>query len=222
MKIITTILSIFLVFMVQLNAKDYVTKKEIKQLQKDYGGRSGERLSNWNNLMKSVRNKPAKVKARKINSYFNQYRYKYDTTVEDGKVLRKGDYWRTFKNFVGQLGGDCDDYALAKYHSLVKLGVPKNKLQLWLGSYRSKKLNHMVLAYYVDNSRDPLILDNNTRTPIKYSKRTNFKPWFYINEKGYGAFKQNIRDPEYKKYPNTAAAHFSKSFGDWLYRMSQE
>ncbi len=221
MKFSTISLLIFFLFSIS-HAKEYVTKNEIKEIQEQYGGRSGERLSNWNKLMKEIENKSDKVKARRINAYFNQYRYKFDTIVEDGKLIRKGDNWRTFKNFVGQLGGDCDDYALAKYYSLVKLGVDKEKLQLWLGSYKSKKLNHMVLAYYIDGSNNPLVLDNNTRTPIRYSQRTNFRPWFHINEYGYGAFKNNINNLKYKKYPNTAASNFSKSFGDWLYRMSRE
>lgn len=172
--------------------------------------------------MKSLKNKSTKIKARKIDQYFNQYIYKYDTIVENNKTIRGGDYWRTFKNFIGQLGGDCDDFTLAKYYSLVKLGIPKDKLQIWLGSFKSKKLNHMVLAYFIDDSNDPLILDNNTKWAVKYSKRSNFKPWFYVNEYKYGAFKNNIQNAEYKSRPNTAASYFNKSFGDWLYRMSKE
>lgn len=213
---------LFVFFSTSILAEEYATKNEIKQLQQEYGGRSGERLSNWNRLMKSIESKSALYQAKSINRYFNQYRYKYDTIVEDNKVIRGGDNWRTFKNFIGQLGGDCDDYALAKYHSLVKLGIDKEKLQIWVGAYRGKRLNHMVLAYYIDNSNDPIILDNNTRTTVRYSKRTNFKPWFHINEYEYGAFKNNIYNEKYREHPNIAASYFNKSFGDWLYRMSRE
>ena len=199
-----------------LHAKEFATKSQIKKLQKEYGGRSGERLTNWNNLMKSLVGKSHITQARKIDAYFNQYQYKYDSTIKN--VRYAVDTWRTFRNFLGQLGGDCEDYALAKYYSLRRLGVPKEKLKFFSGyiGTQYKGGRHMVLAYVPKKNSDPLILDNNTIYAEYLSKRTNLKPFVYFNELEYGVMSDDERATE------DLAIHRYHTFKHWLMRNNKD
>ena len=42
----------------------------------------------------------------------------------------KKDYWATPIEFMGTGAGDCEDYAIAKYFSLINLGIPEDKLRI--------------------------------------------------------------------------------------------
>lgn len=209
-KFILIILTLFFTIS-QIQAKEYVTKKEIKKLQKEFGGRAGERFSNWNTVMKKSKNANKSLQARNIDKYFNQYRYRIDYKVDAEGKKYKSDFFRSFSNFVGKNGGDCDDYAIAKYFSLIKLGVPENKLEIWIGGYKSKKINHAVLAYYVNGRKDPLILDSNTRWAVKFSKRNNFKPWVYASKSKSGVFKKTL-----KKYNKYNKLHSYEEYADYF------
>ena len=39
---------------------------------------------------------------------------------------------------MGTGGGDCEDYAIAKYFSLIKLGIPDEKLRITYVSYQKQ------------------------------------------------------------------------------------
>ena len=56
--------------------------------------------------------------------------------------------------------GDCEDFAIAKYFSLVRMGVPSERLRLTFVKALTQNQAHMVLAYYPSSSAQPLILDN--------------------------------------------------------------
>ncbi|MEA1914505.1 MAG: transglutaminase-like cysteine peptidase [Campylobacterota bacterium] len=212
-KIILIVLFLFMNSSL-IQAKEYATSGAIKKIQKEYGGRSGERLSNWNKVMKNAKNDSPLAQARKIDKYFNQYRGKSDATIKNVKYAV--DTWRTFRNFMGQLGGDCEDYVLSKYYSLVKLGVPKRKLQIWTGwSNIGRGGRHAVLAYFVDG-KDPIILDNLTRYAQRFSKRKSFTPYVYFNELKYGKFDGP------KKATDDLAIHRYHTFQHWIMRNNKD
>lgn len=203
----------------QLHAKDFVSQEQIEKYEEQYGKLAAQRLSNWNSLLKINQNKSKILQARNIDKYFNQYRYKYDIRFDDDGKSFRSDYLRSFKDFIGKYGGDCDDYAIMKYYSLLQLGVPENKLQIWVGGYKSKTINHAVLAYFLDNRKDPLILDSNTRWAVRFSKRTNFTPWLYANSNSYGVFKKTLKrygkSKELYKYDSNAEFLMLKIY-KWL------
>ena len=214
--IIFMLFCLFLTFEIQ--AKEFTTKKEIKKLQKEFGGRSGERFSNWNILMKENKSVNKLLQARNIDKYFNQYRYRIDYKVDAEGKKYKSDFFRGFTEFIGKNGGDCDDYAIVKYFSLIKLGVPEDKLEIWIGAYKSNKINHAVLAYYVEGRKDPLILDSNTLWAVKFSKRNNFKPWIYASKSKSGVFKKTLKYNKYSElhsYENYAD-YFSLKIDRWF------
>ena len=100
----------------------------------------------------------------------------------------KKDYWATPFEFMGTGAGDCEDYAIAKYFTLRKLGIPENKLRITYVKYLKKRSKseqaHMVLTYYHKANSTPVVLDNIIKRLKLASKRTDLKPIYSFNAQG--------------------------------------
>ena len=84
---------------------------------------------------------------------------------EDIDVWGQVDYWASPLEMLDKGAGDCEDFAIAKYFSLVALGMPIQKLRLvyvraQIGGPGGAVQAHMVLAYYATPNAEPMILDN--------------------------------------------------------------
>lgn len=116
---------------------------------------------------------------RAVNQFFNE-RISFQEDVENwGQV----DYWASPMESLARGAGDCEDYAIAKYVTLISLGVPHRKLRL---VYVKAQLNgtvvpHMVLAYYESPRAEPLVADNLQPDVRPASARTDLAPVFSFN-----------------------------------------
>jgi predicted transglutaminase-like cysteine proteinase len=121
-----------------------------------------------------------RVKA--INRFFNQ-QLQFREDIDLWGVV---DYWASPLEALSRGAGDCEDYAIAKYFSLVASGVPVNRLRLVYvrARFSNRVLPHMVLAYYPSDSADPLILDNLRDELLPASKRADLEPVFSFNSEG--------------------------------------
>lgn len=109
--------------------------------------------------------------------------------VDDAEVWGVTDYWASPLEALGKGMGDCEDYSLAKYFSLVAMGMPVSKLRLvyvraLLDGPRSPGQPHMVLAYYESPGAEPLILDNLVPDVRPASRRPDLVPVFSFNTEG--------------------------------------
>lgn len=112
-----------------------------------------------------------------VNDQLNRIPWKTDQS-HWGQV----DYWATPAESVASNGGDCEDYAIAKYYLLKELGVPLERLRITY--VKAMKLNeaHMVLAYYARPDADPLILDNLDKRVSPASERPDLVPVYSFND----------------------------------------
>ncbi len=92
------------------------------------------------------------------------------------------DYWATPSESLASNGGDCEDYAIAKYFTLKELGVPIARLRLVYAKTWQSREAHMVLAYYPDPRSDPLILDNLQGSIQSASDRPDLIPVYTFND----------------------------------------
>lgn len=117
-----------------------------------------------------------------INEFFNR-RVLYR---EDTEVWGQVDYWASPLETLGKGAGDCEDYAIAKYFSLVLAGVPVAKLRLVYvrAQVGGGVLAHMVLAYYGRPDAEPLILDSLVTEVRPASRRPDLSPVFSFNSEG--------------------------------------
>jgi predicted transglutaminase-like cysteine proteinase len=156
-----------------------LTEDVLEWFEQKYGTPAKRRLQRLQHLIKANADAPERIQLVKINDYFNAIPYQ-----KDAYLWKKRDYWATPFELIGTQGGDCEDYAIAKYFALREMGFPENKLRI---SYvKSLELNqaHMVLAYYPDQYSDPLILDNLERKIRTAAQRKDLVPVYSFNGDG--------------------------------------
>jgi predicted transglutaminase-like cysteine proteinase len=114
---------------------------------------------------------------RKVNDFYNQVPY-----ISDIQHWNVEDYWATPVEFVASFGGDCEDYAIAKYMTLKQTGVPIERLRITYVRAIRLGITHMVLAYYPTPDAEPWILDNLDGDIKKASARTDLVPVYSFND----------------------------------------
>ena len=137
-------------------------------------------------------------KLQALNQFFNRR----IQSREDIDVWGQIDYWASPLEMLEKGAGDCEDFAIAKYFSLVALGMPVQKLRLvyvraQIGGPGGPVQAHMVLAYYARPGAEPLILDNLIGDVRLASRRTDLTPVFSFNSEGLwqGVGSQTAGDP---------------------------
>jgi predicted transglutaminase-like cysteine proteinase len=160
-----------------------IDQSKLNAIEKKFGTRGKDRVEAWDSMVESSKNESILNKLKNVNDFFNKIPYRSDLSVWKVK-----DYWATPFEFMGIGAGDCEDYAIAKYFSLIKLGVPDEKLRITYVSYQ--KVNskfaqaHMVLTYYHKVGVEPVVLDNINKTLQVASKRPDLKPVYSFNASG--------------------------------------
>ncbi len=154
--------------------------------QTRYGASGVEAVSDWLRLIELARNQPVSVQLDRANLFFNTR----TLFQSDSQVWQLPDYWATPLETLGRGRGDCEDFAIAKYVSLVALGVPQDHLRLiyvraQVGGAPSQV--HMVLGYYPDLNGEPQILDNLDGAIKWASARHDLVPVFSFNADGLWA-----------------------------------
>jgi predicted transglutaminase-like cysteine proteinase len=131
-----------------------------------------------------------------VNAYFNRR----IVFAEDAEVWGQADYWASPLETLAQGRGDCEDYAIAKYFSLLAGGMPAARLRLVYvrAQIGGESRAHMVLAYYAQADAEPLILDNLITAMRPASRRPDLQPVFSFNSDGLwqGVGAQSAGDPQ--------------------------
>lgn len=106
--------------------------------------------------------------------------------AEDLPLWGQQDYWATPLESLGRGAGDCEDSALAKYISLLQLGVADEQLRLIYvrASVDGLSRAHMVLGYYPSPEQQPLVLDSLRNDILPASARIDLVPVFSFNSSG--------------------------------------
>ncbi|NSL54280.1 transglutaminase-like cysteine peptidase [Uliginosibacterium aquaticum] len=155
-------------------------------MRERYGSAGEQSLREWRDMLQGAGNLSEADKLRRVNDFFNR-RIRF---LDDVVVWRVADYWATPIEFLGQGAGDCEDYAIAKLHSLLELGVAPERLRMiyvraTLGSPGSPvQVAHMVLGYYAAPDAEPLVLDNLITDIRPASRRPDLAPVFSFNREG--------------------------------------
>jgi predicted transglutaminase-like cysteine proteinase len=155
-------------------------------LSQRFGAPAAASFADWQNLLKDGVDQPEAAKLKRVNDFFNR-RIRFE---EDLAVWARSDYWATPMETLGRGAGDCEDFAIVKYFSLLLLGVPDEKMRLVYvqarlgGANSSISQAHMVLAFYPTPGGEPLILDNLINDLQPASRRSDLQPVFSFNSQG--------------------------------------
>ena len=140
------------------------------------------------NMLRSADGQYEMAVLRQVNDFYNHVPY-----VSDQEHWGVNDYWATPVEFVASWGGDCEDYAIAKYMSLKDLGIPTERLRITYVRATRIGETHMVLAYYPSPAAEPWILDNLVDDIQPGSARNDLVPVYSFNDEDLWLASGNTR-----------------------------
>jgi len=153
--------------------------------QSRYGAHGAQAAGAWLDLLRSAATLPERDKLERVNDFWNRSVH----SGEDALIWKKPDYWATPLESLGKGAGDCEDYVIGKYFSLLRLGVAPEKLRFVyvravIGGPGGKQIAHMVLGYYSSPNAEPLVLDSLVSMILPASGRRDLIPVFSFNTEG--------------------------------------
>jgi predicted transglutaminase-like cysteine proteinase len=149
-----------------------------------FDGGVDSRFKGWNAFIVNVASREPErdevALLNRVNDFANVQPY-----APDAYHWQAEDYWATPAEFYGSNGGDCEDYAIAKFFALKELGVPTHRMRIVyvMATRAGKAQPHMVLAYYPAPEAVPLILDNDIRSVVvPATQRPDLVPVYSFND----------------------------------------
>lgn len=152
------------------------TDAEINNVGKKYGSAAAARMQKWREILYSPKSLDESKKLELVNRFFNSLPF-----VSDQEHWGKEDYWATPVEFLATDGGDCEDFAIAKYLTLREMGVPPERLRITYVKATTLNQAHMVLTYYPTPDAEPLVLDNLQSGILPASQRQDLIPVYSFN-----------------------------------------
>ncbi len=129
----------------------------------------------WLALLQTLRGESPLMQLELVNAFANKQPY----TGKREQGMYAMDQWQDPASFFLQ-GGDCEDYAIAKYVSLRALGFHPERLRVVIGTHRKTGAYHANLAVLLNN--DIIVLDNPDTLLKAHMDLKDFKPLYSFNE----------------------------------------
>jgi predicted transglutaminase-like cysteine proteinase len=134
-------------------------------------------VSEWKGELSEFKGHSLERMASEVNTLMNKVRY-----IGDKRNWGRSDYWETPIEFLSY-GGDCEDFAIAKYVSLRALGVPDSLMRVAIVKDLQKGIPHAILVVYTEDG--PMILDNQIKDVTAADEIHHYKPIFSINRNAW-------------------------------------
>ena len=167
-------------------ALDFDGERLRSGMQSRYGAAGVQRLGQWLTMLQAQKDRSLQHQLTVVNEFWNRA----VVQTEDSMLWAQPDYWATPLETLGKGAGDCEDYVIGKYFSLLRLGVPGEKLRLIYvrarmgGVGSTQSIAHMVLGYYETPMAEPLVLDSMVDFLLPSSQRKDLTPVFSFNAQG--------------------------------------
>ncbi len=168
-----------------LHAKINFSEKFLADIENAYGDYARKRLQGWQTMLEENQGQSDLESLEAVILFFNLLQFKSDISH-----WALNDYWATPIEFLVSGAGDCEDFSIAKYFSLLELGVPDEKLLITYVKAIDINQAHMVLTYYESPQSVPLVLDNLVGEILPASKRDDLVPVYSFNGSGLWQAKQ--------------------------------
>jgi predicted transglutaminase-like cysteine proteinase len=157
-----------------------ISPRLLAEIEQKHGKEASERIEQWQKLMQTAKRLPEAEKLKRVNDFFNQQ----INFVDDIYLWGVNDYWATPMEFLLQGAGDCEDFSIAKYFTLIELGVAEKKMRITYVKALELNQAHMVLTYYSTPRAVPTVLDNLMPEIKLATKRTDLLPVYSFNGAG--------------------------------------
>jgi predicted transglutaminase-like cysteine proteinase len=160
----------------------------LDKVEDNFGIEARTRLLDWQNLINEDQSTSDLEKLEKVNEFFNKVQF-----IDDQLLWKKSDYWATPVEFLAENGGDCEDFSIAKYFTLKKMGIAEDKLNMTYVKALQLDQAHMVVTYYETPGAEPLVLDNLDPEILSATERNDLMPVFSFNGSGLWLAKERSR-----------------------------
>ncbi|HUZ74472.1 MAG TPA: transglutaminase-like cysteine peptidase [Stellaceae bacterium] len=131
----------------------------------------------WRRFVAMLSRLPLRERIVRANDVLNRVRYVSAVANWDDP-----DHWETPYEFLAH-GGQCEDYAIAKFMALAASGVPDRMLRLVVVHDTETGLDHAVTVVYVDG--EAMVLDNQIKTVTPAARIHRYIPYYSINRAGW-------------------------------------
>ncbi|MBB1449113.1 transglutaminase-like cysteine peptidase [Pseudoalteromonas sp. SG41-6] len=159
----------------------YLRNSDIIALAKQHYGEQGHRrIQQWLAFIDESKTESELQNIHLVNDFFNE-NIKYKT---DDELWLQKDYWATPLESLGVGMGDCEDYVIAKYFTLIALGIPEDKIRFMYVRQRTVNQPHMVLIYFEKPNQIPYVLGNFNTKLLPANKRNDLTPIYSFNGQG--------------------------------------
>lgn len=169
-------------------SKIYTNPAPLKSIKGQYGEITYNRMMDYVRFINEMREKKysEEVLLNKVNLYVNGY-----VSESDGLAWGVGDKWLTREQFLLKGTGDCEEYAITKYFTLLDLGVDQDKLYMGVTDDHLYNQGHMVLLYYPTLYSIPLVYDNASFKVLRLHERKDLTLRYIFNHSGNYSVKEN-------------------------------
>ncbi|MGH6988474.1 MAG: transglutaminase-like cysteine peptidase [Stellaceae bacterium] len=132
----------------------------------------------WQDLVARLRLLPLGARVALVNQFFNRRPY-----VPAAANWGRPGYWETPYEFLAR-GGQCQDFAIAKFLALLQSGVPERDLRFVVVRDAVSGLDHAITV--VDLPSGPVALDNQMpdATPLA-DLASRYQPYYALNDRGW-------------------------------------
>jgi predicted transglutaminase-like cysteine proteinase len=131
----------------------------------------------WRELLGALDGLDLKAKLDRVNAAINGHPY-----VASMRNWGESNRWETPFEFLRR-GGQCQDYAIAKYLMLRAAGVPAARLRIVVLYDTRLGLDHAVMVAYVEGR--VLMLDNQLASVVPADSVDHYQPYYSISEEGW-------------------------------------
>jgi len=193
-----------------------ISEHQLSVIEAKYKSAGRQRVTDWIQLVTSGHGKSVKEKLLLVNDFFN----KNVLWVSDFDHYGVEDYWATPLESLASGGGDCEDFSIGKYYTLLALNVPVEKLTITYVKAQSVNpvnRSHMVLTFYERPAAVPLVLDNLNPEIKPASERPDLEPVYTFNGQGLWMAKERASGKSVSGNPNSIAL-----WRDMIARMGKE
>jgi len=153
-----------------------ITDEVLKKVEARYGADALKRVTEMSQLINSLQDSSVEVQLKRVNDFFNRVDF-----VSDQENWQQEDYWSRPLEFLGVNKGDCEDYVIAKFFTLLKLGISPDRLYFTYVTYLKTNQAHMVLTYVKTPDAIPLVLDNINKEVLLASQRHDLRHIYSFN-----------------------------------------
>ena len=138
----------------------------------------------WQGFITELEALPLQERVALVNDTFNHVTY-----VTAGKNWGNPGYWETPFEFLRK-GGQCQDYAIAKYLALLDSGVPEDQMRFVVVRDIARSLDHAVTVVNVDG--EELVLDNLATEVKPAGQDEQYTPYYALNDRGWWLYSPSL------------------------------